>query len=147
MPRQRVVFKKQYPQPPDQVFPLFADHHRFGKLLGAPIKRIKDAPAGTDPNGVGSVRRIAGGPFAFEETVLTAEPLELIEYTVSRGGPIKNHLGRIEFRPTKNGGTALHYTIEFDGRIPGSGKVIAGVLRTLIGRALDRVPNQTAAAR
>ena len=29
--------------PRRKVFALFADHHRFGKMIGAPVKRIKDS--------------------------------------------------------------------------------------------------------
>lgn len=140
MPSQRVRFCRQYDAPPQRVFALFANHERFGKLLGAPCKRVKDAPHGDDPNGVGSVRRIAGGPAAFEETVLTCDTPELIEYTVTRGGPIKNHNGRIEFNTAGNGRTQVTYTIEFDPRVPLTGPAIACALDQLIGRALGRVP-------
>ncbi|HAC26949.1 MAG TPA: SRPBCC family protein, partial [Marinobacter hydrocarbonoclasticus] len=50
-----------------------ADHHRFGKLVGAPVKRIKDSDQ-ADPNGIGSVRKIGIGPLSLEETVLGFEP-------------------------------------------------------------------------
>lgn len=140
MPSQRVRFRRQYDAPPQRVFALFANHERFGKLLGAPVKRVQDAPHGDDPNGVGSVRRIASGPAAFEETVLTCEAPELIEYTVTRGGPVKNHHGRIEFTTAGDGGTQVIYTIEFDPRVPLTGRTIAFALGQAIGRALDRVP-------
>lgn len=140
MPNQRVRFQREYEAPPRQVFALFADHERFGKLLGAPCKRIKNAPDGDDPNGVGSVRRVANGPAAFEETVLVCEPPKLIEYTVTRGGPIKNHRGRIEFNTTANNGTRVTYTIEFDPRVPLTATAINLMLNKVIGRAMNRVP-------
>ena len=40
--------------PRNKVFALFADHQRFGKLLGAPVKRVKDSDQ-ANPNGLGSV--------------------------------------------------------------------------------------------
>ena len=64
--------------PRPRVFALFADHHRFGKLLGAPVKRIKDSDQ-ADPNGIGSVRKIGIGPVGLEETVTNFEPDSLIE--------------------------------------------------------------------
>lgn len=140
MPSQRVRFHKYYDAAPQQVFALFADHERFGKLLGVLVKRIKDARDGGDLNGVGSVRRLANGPAAFEETVLTCEAPDLIEYAVTRGGPIKNHHGRIEFSSSKDGGTEVTYTIDFDPRLPLTGHAIAFVLDQAIGRALNRVP-------
>lgn len=137
---QEIRFREQYEAPPEQVFALFANHERFGKLLGVPVKRVMDAPHDDDPNGVGSVRRIASGFAAFEETILTCEPPKLIEYTVSRGGPIKNHHGRLEFSAAANGDTQLAYTIRFTARVPLTGSAIALALDQLIGRALKRVP-------
>lgn len=142
MPSQRVRFDKHYDVSPEQVFALFADHERFGKLLGVPCRRIEDAPHGDDANGVGSVRRVGNGPTAFEETVLTCEAPNLIEYTVTRGSPIKNHHGRMAFSAGKNGGTQLTYTIEFDPRVPLTGALVVFALNQFIGRALDRVPQQ-----
>ena len=69
-------------------------------------------------NGVGSVRRISSFPVpAFEETVVTFEPNSLMEYVVSKGSPIKNHNGRMEFSE-ENGKTKLCYFIDFDPRLP-----------------------------
>lgn len=140
MPGQRVRFRRQYEAPPRRVFALFADHERFGKLLGVPCRRIKTAPHDDNPNGVGSVRRIANGPAAFEETVLVCDAPKLIEYTVTRGSPLKNHHGRIEFNAVTGGNTQVTYTIEFDALIPLTGTAITVALNQLIGRAMNRVP-------
>lgn len=140
MPSQRVSFKRQFQAAPPRVFALFADHERFGKLLGAPCRRIQESPHHDDPNGVGSVRRIAGGPAAIEETVITCDTPTLIEYTVTRGGPLKNHFGRIQFSRLPDGGTRLIYTIDFDPLFPFTGPAITWTLQQAIGRALNRVP-------
>ena len=42
---------------------------------------------------------------------------ELMEYVVSKGSPIKNHFGRMEFTGDENE-TRLFYTIDFDPRLP-----------------------------
>lgn len=139
MSRQRVQFHSHFQAPPAEVFALFADHRRFGQMLGAPVRRIRDAP-GEDPNGVGSIRRIALGPAAFEETVLTFEPPTLIEYTVTRGSPLKNHHGRMAFKAAADGGTELDYHIAFESKLPGMGPVIAMALKAAIGRGLQRAP-------
>lgn len=139
MPSQCVRFQRQYQAPPQRLFALFSDHERFGKLLGAPCTRIKSAPEGSDPNGVGSVRRIAGGPVAIEETIVTSEAPTLIEYRVTRGGPLRNHFGRIQFNPQEGGGTELVYTIAFDPLLPLTGPAITWVLEQALGRALCRV--------
>ncbi|WP_138437697.1 SRPBCC family protein [Marinobacter shengliensis] len=125
--------------PRKKVFALFADHQRFGKMLGAPVKRIKDSDQ-ADPNGLGSVRKIGIGPLSLEETVLNFEPDTLIEYAITSMSPIKNHLGRIRFSDTPDGQTQLNYTITFEDIVPFSGKVVSVALEQGLRRGIKRVP-------
>ncbi|AMQ90278.1 MULTISPECIES: SRPBCC family protein [Marinobacter] len=125
--------------PRKKVFALFADHQRFGKMLGAPVKRIKDSDQ-ADPNGLGSVRKIGIGPLSLEETVLNFEPDTLIEYAITSMSPIKNHLGRIRFSETPDGQTQLNYTITFEDIVPFSGKVVSVALEQGLRRGIKRVP-------
>lgn len=125
--------------PRRKVFALFADHHRFGKLLGAPVKRIKDSDQ-ADPNGIGSVRKIGIGPIGLEETVLNFEPDSLIEYAITSLSPIRNHHGRIRFDETPDGGTRLNYTITFEDIVPFTGKVVSTALEQGLRRGIKRVP-------
>ena len=125
--------------PRRRVFALFADHRRFGKLLGAPVKRIKDSDQ-ADPNGTGSVRKIGIGPVALEETVTSFEPDSLIEYTITSMSPIRNHLGRIRFEDTPEGHTRVNYTITFEDIIPFTGKVVSSALEQGIRRGIKRIP-------
>lgn len=125
--------------PRRKVFALFADHHRFGKLLGAPVKRIKDSDQ-ADPNGIGSIRKIGIGPIGLEETVLNFEPDSLIEYAITSLSPIRNHHGRIRFDETPDGGTRLNYTITFEDIVPFTGKVVSTALEQGLRRGMKRVP-------
>ena len=125
--------------PRKKVFALFADHQRFGKMLGAPVKRIKDSDQ-ADPNGLGSVRKIGIGPLSLEETVLNFEPDTLIEYAITSMSPIQNHLGRIRFSETPDGQTQLNYTITFEDIVPFSGKVVSVALEQGLRRGIKRVP-------
>ncbi|MDX1457818.1 MAG: SRPBCC family protein [Marinobacter sp.] len=125
--------------PRGKVFALFADHDRFGKLLGAPAKRIKDSDQ-ADPNGLGSVRKIGIGPIGLEETVVGFEPDSLIEYTITSTSPLKNHMGRIRFEDTADGKTRVNYTITFDDIVPFTGKVIQAALEQGIRKGIKRVP-------
>ena len=125
--------------PRRKVFALFADYHRFGKLLGAPVKRIKDSDQ-ADPNGIGSVRKIGIGPIGLEETVLNFEPDSLIEYAITSLSPIRNHHGRIRFEDTPDGRTRLNYTITFEDVVPFTGKVVSTALEQGIRRGIRRVP-------
>lgn len=125
--------------PRNRVFALFADHARFGKLLGAPVKRIRDSQD-ADPNGLGSVRKIGIGPIGLEETVTAFEPDTVIEYTVTSISPIRNHLGRIRFLDAGDQGTRVHYTISFDDKVPLLGRIIAPVLDMGIRKGIRKVP-------
>ena len=126
--------------PRNRVFALFADHSRFGQMLGAPVRRIK-ASQGQDPNGVGSVRLIGIGPLGLKETVLSFEPNSLIEYTISSMSPIRNHVGRIRFEDTSEGLTRVNYTITFDEILPFTGRVVRSALEKGIRKGIRQVPH------
>lgn len=125
--------------PRSKVFALFAEHERFGKLLGAPVKRIKDSDQ-ADPNGLGSVRKIGFGPIGLEETVIGFEPDSLIEYTITSISPLKNHMGRIRFEEPAKGQTRVNYVITFDDVIPFTGKLVQSALEQGIRKGIKRIP-------
>nr|WP_227515360.1 SRPBCC family protein [Marinobacter salinus] len=134
-----IEINETFDVPRHRVFALFADHNSFGKLLGAPVKRIKDSQD-ADPNGIGSVRKIGIGPVGLEETVTNFEPDSLIEYTITSMSPIKNHLGRIRFDDTPEGHTQISYTITFEDIVPFTGKVVSSALEKGIRRGIRQVP-------
>ncbi|MEQ1440165.1 SRPBCC family protein [Fontimonas sp. SYSU GA230001] len=136
MPSQEVRVQARVHAPIEKVFAFFADHERFATLLGGRCTRIKDGQG--DPNGLGSVRSIGPGPLAFEETIVTFEPNQRIEYTVTRGSPIKNHLGTIDFH-AEDDVTVVDYVIRFDGKLPFTGPLIAAALRAAWNRSSPRV--------
>lgn len=140
MPKQQVVAEQVFSAPRGEVFARLTDHNSVGKVLGAKMQRIVDAE-GDNPNGLGSVRKVSIGPISFEETVTRFEPDEVMEYTVSRGGPIKNHLGRMQFTETPEG-CRLHYRIVFDGRIPLTGGLIAKGLQDGIRKGLAKLARE-----
>ncbi|MGM0450769.1 MAG: SRPBCC family protein, partial [Pseudomonadota bacterium] len=114
----RIEIREEIPAQRDRVFALFADHGRFGRMLGVPVKRVRDSD-GEDPNGVGSVRRIGiAGPLALEETITRCEPDEAIDYAITSRTLVRDHQGSIRFADSGNGGTHIHYTIQFDDVIP-----------------------------
>lgn len=136
MSQQTIRIEKTFNAPASQVFEELCDHERFGEIISAPTRRIVDA-SGANPNGEGSVRRVWPlrliGP-GFEETVTRFEPNERMEYKVTRGSPLKNHLGRMAFSED-NGRTRLDYTITFEPRVPIP--LLGPILRTAIGAAID----------
>ncbi len=125
--------------PVEQVFNHFAEHENLDSLLGAKIKRVRDGE--TERNGVGSRRELKIGPLpSFDETVTQYVPNELIEYKITRGTPLDGHVGTMEFSPTADGGTHLHYRIRFASKIPGVGALVCKTVGSNIEKGLKNVP-------
>ena len=127
MPQQTVRFEQFFTAPRERVFAWFADHEKFGRIWPGRTRRVQDSADGANVNGLGSVREVRSSGMAFEETITVFEPPERIEYQITKGGPIKNHRGEMNFAEIE-GGTRLDYTIEFDPKIPFTGGLIASVL-------------------
>lgn len=120
------------------LFAALADHNRLGKVFGVPVRRIRDGQ--TEPNGVGSVRKIGPGPLGIEETITALEPNESIDYRITRGGfPIKNHRGHIDFSESAGSGSRVEWTIEFDSALPAAGTILGFVLKQAISTGLKRL--------
>ena len=116
MGKQRIEIEQSFNAPIETIFNILTDHESFGNVISTVIKRVVDGSE-VNKNGVGSVRRISAFPFpSFEETVITFKPNQIMEYKVSKGSPIKNHKGRMEFSE-ENGKTRLYYIIEFDPKL------------------------------
>jgi len=117
MGQQQIQITQLFKAPVDTIFNILTDHEAFGQVINANIKRVVDGQ-GDNKNGVGSVRRVSTFPApAFEETVVVFEPNQLMEYVISKGSPIKNHRGRMEFSD-EQGQTRLVYTIVYDPKLP-----------------------------
>lgn len=127
MSQQQLRMEQFFAAPREKVFAYFADHEKLSRVWGGGFKRVKDSADRKDPNGLGSVREIRSKGIRFEETIVTYDKPAVIEYTVSKGGPIKNHLGRMEFHAV-DGGTQLIYTIRFEPKIPLTGGLFAGLI-------------------
>lgn len=134
-----IDIEETFDLPRTQVFAVFADHHTFGKLLGAPVKCLRESDQ-ADPNGIGSVRRVGIGPLSIEETIVGFEPDSLIEYTITSASPLRHHMGRIRFDDDTNGGARVNYTITFDDVVPYTGGLIHRALEQAIRKGISRVP-------
>jgi len=140
---QRIDIDHRFPYPVEDVFAFMSVHENLERVFfPAKIRRIKE---GTDgPNGTGSVRlmRLPLAP-SFEETVTQMVPNEKIEYCISRGSPLKNHRGTMTFSSVP-GGSRLHYTMEFEGKLPLIGPVVRTALDQGIRLGLKRLKLKTA---
>jgi uncharacterized protein YndB with AHSA1/START domain len=134
---QKLTFKRDFDLPPDRVFPFFAEHENLNPMFGAKITRLSDGDDGSR-NGVGSRRRLQIGPApAFEETITAFEPNELIDYRITKGSPLRNHLGELRFTPLPDG-THLEWRISFTAALPGLDRLLAELLKRRISQGLGQ---------
>ena len=143
MGKQNIIIRLSFNAPVETIFNILTDHEAFGQVINARIKRVVDSQ-GENKNGVGSVRRISAFPApAFEETVVTFEPNQLMEYVISKGSPIKNHKGRMEFSDDQ-GQTRLNYAIDFEPKLPflPLGSIIKKAIEKPIRDGLQKLAKQ-----
>jgi len=135
---QRVHVAQDFPQPVEEIYSYLSEHENLEPLFGAKIKRLNDGTDGTR-NGAGSARELRIAPLPpFVETVVEAVPNELIRYRITQGGILRDHEGVMRFSPAGQG-SHLDYTITFDGKAPGLGPVVKGVLTRNISKSLRRL--------
>ena len=124
--------------PVERLYEYLSVHENLKVLFGIDVKRIAEGT--TEPNGVGSVRKLSlKGAMPFEETVTEAVPNERIEYRVTKGTPLRDHLGVMVFSSTGDGRSHLDYTITFDSAVPGLAGVVAAGLSRGIRRGFPKV--------
>ena len=134
----RVHVSHDFAKPPERVFAYMCEHENLGPLFGAEITRVCDGD--TERNGVNSVRKLKVGPLPpFEETVHEFVPGERIVYRITKGGPLKDHVGVLEFSPTPSGGTHLEYNIRIASAVPGLAPIVASQLTRDISKNLPMV--------
>lgn len=135
---QRVHVTHTFTSDPATVFDKLSEHENLGPVFGARITRVCDGD--TSRNGAGSTRSLKIGPLpAFHETTTKVEPHSLIEYKISKGGPLRGHWGVQRLTPTPDGGTMLDYTIGFDMLIPGMAALVGKVLTSSIRKGLPKL--------
>lgn len=138
MGQQRIEVEQDFVFPVERVFAYLGEHENLASLFSAKIKRLNDGE--TSRNGVGSARELSipiGAPFV--ETVTAYRENELIEYRITRGSPLKNHLGTMRFSSTPSGGSHLHYTIVFEGKLPLVARLIKPGLEASVRRGLKNL--------
>ena len=136
-----VHIEHDFAKPPERVFAHLAEHENLAAVFGAKIKRLCDGEAG-ERNGVGSCRQLKIGPLApFEETVTEFVPSQRIVYRITKGSPLRGHVGTMTFAPVA-GGTRFVYDIRLASPIPGLARVVRASLTRSIERALPTVERE-----
>jgi uncharacterized protein YndB with AHSA1/START domain len=133
-----VNIEHHFEKPPEQVFAYLAEHENLADIFGAKITRLRDGEDG-DRNGVGSVRRLQIGPLPpFEETVTEFVVPERIVYKITKGSPLRGHVGVMTFT-SDAGGTKMVYDIRLASPIPGLALLVRASLTREITKGLARV--------
>lgn len=136
MPVNTIKMKQVFNAPVSEVFATLSDHNTFGKICGINMSRVVDGADGA--NGLGSVREIKIGILpGFEETITEFKPDEFIQYKITKGSPIKNHVGELRFSE-EGGATTLDYTIELESKIPLTTSIISKGLEQGISKGLQK---------
>ncbi|MGZ6826958.1 MAG: SRPBCC family protein [Mycobacteriales bacterium] len=134
---QRIDITQDFALPVERVYAYLAEHEHLGPLFGAKVTRVNDGD--TSRNGAGSVRRLQVPPLPpFEETVTEAVEGERIAYRITKGSPLKDHRGVMDFSSTPTG-SRLHYVIEFGAAVPGLDRVVKLGLERSIRKGLKTV--------
>jgi len=85
------------------------------------------------------VRQLKVGPAPpFEETVTEYIPSKRIVYKITKGSPIKDHLGVMTFAPDGEG-TLFRYDIRLGSSIPGLAALVKASLTRSIHKGLPKV--------
>jgi uncharacterized protein YndB with AHSA1/START domain len=135
-----VRVEHHFAKPPERIFAYLAEHENLAGMFGAKITRLRDGDG--ERNGVGSVRRLQIGPGPpFEETVTEFVPSERIVYKITKGSPLRGHVGVMTFAP-EGEGTHFDYDIRLASPIPGLAALVRLQLTRSIKQSLATVDEQ-----
>jgi uncharacterized protein YndB with AHSA1/START domain len=133
-----VHIEHDFGKPPERIFAHLAEHENLAELFGAKVTRLRDGEQG-ERNGLGSARQLKIGPLApFEETVTEFVPPQRIVYRITKGSPLRGHLGTMTFTATA-GGTRFVYEIRIASPIPGLAPIVRAALTRSISQALPAI--------
>jgi hypothetical protein len=126
------------PVAPERIYNLLANVSAW-KEWAPLVSRSELIRQGTpDPLGAGAIRRMGGlGLLSVDEEILEARPPHFQRYTAVRGIPMSRYRGEVHL-DSVSGGTRLVWTGVFEPRIPGSGWLLAILLRLAIGAIVTR---------
>jgi len=137
-----VHIEHDFTKPPQLIFAHLAEHENLADVFGAKIERLRDGQDG-ERNGVDSARRLKIGPLApFEETVTEFVPNERIVYRITKGSPLRGHVGVMSFSPTP-GGTRFAYDIRLASPVPGLALLVRSALTRSITKSLPKVERES----
>lgn len=133
-----LVLRQFIAAPVEAVWSVATDHCGLGRWLVPGAKVHLDPEGSPTPNGAGAVRVIETMGYKTIERVIDFEPHRRMTYTVQRGFPVHDHLGEM-LLDEADGGTEVVWTVRFRPKLPGTGPLLALVVRQVIGGGLKRL--------
>jgi uncharacterized protein YndB with AHSA1/START domain len=131
----RFIFQANVAAPVETVFDVLTDHRGYSKISAiraVELEREGDPP----PNGVGAIRVLKSvGPPLREEVIEYERPTRFA-YRLLSGGPVRDHVGRVELAP-HDGGTQIVWHLDTTPTLPVLGPVIAAVVRMVVGQLFN----------
>ena len=143
-PMHEIRIQQRFDAPPERVFAAVTDHAGMSQWLDGVTVTV-EKPGTPAPNGLGAVRRISARGLAIREEVVRWEEPSAMDYRVTGGAPLRDHLGELRVTPA-GAGTLLDYRIRF--RVPWyfGGAVVGGLvarqLRDEIEKGLGRLASR-----
>ena len=125
--------------PPERIYHLLADAAAWRQWANPPVSYSELIRQGTsDPLGAGAIRRMGGLKVVrADEEILEARPPHYQRYTALRGIPVSDYCGEVQLTEVE-AGTELVWTGTFEPRIPGTGRLLAVLLRLAIATIASR---------
>ncbi len=125
--------------PPEAVFAALSDHDAMGRWSPFAMERLEAGPS--DPNGIGTLRRVRLGPFGFDERVISWDPPHHYSYTIEKGPFVRRHRGDVLV--TREGDRSrVRWAIQLGLTLPGAGGPTSWLLRRKVRQTLDRLAGQ-----
>ncbi|HVP27682.1 MAG TPA: SRPBCC family protein [Myxococcota bacterium] len=134
---QEIEVERRIGASPARVWSILSDHE--GMRSWMPVREVvRRRPGAPDPNGVGAVRTIRGMGLVIEERITEFEPPARLVYELTEGAPIRDHRGEVTLAP-EDGGTRVRWRVRFRPAVPGTGGLLAFVLRRGLAGGLERL--------
>ncbi|MDD5712153.1 MAG: SRPBCC family protein [Smithellaceae bacterium] len=125
---QKVEVTRKINAPPQAVWDIYVDNagwHRWAGVRRSTLE-VQGFP---DSNGPGAVRCVGSFGFNSYEQVIEMRPPVYMAYQVVGGMfPIKNHRGEVLMEP-EGSGTKITWRCRFEPMMPGTGWLLAAVVR------------------
>ena len=125
--------------PPERVFALLDDATSWRRWAGPLVAHASWEREGEPaPGGVGAIRKVGRWPMFGREQVLVSEPPSHHAYTTLSGNPVRGYRADVALTPD-GAGTLITWSATFEPRIAGTGRLLEGFYRRLIGSFARRL--------